>query len=75
MIRFPFRNLFYHFLIKLRWKRWLFPFLCSVPYVASILWLIGRGQFWIANILLAPLLMTFLLALITFVLAKLEFRR
>ncbi len=32
--------------IRLRLSRWLAPALCTVPYLASILWLLGKGQLW-----------------------------
>jgi len=61
--------------IRSRWRRWLVPLLCALPYLASLLWLLLRQQAWIAQIMLAPLLMTALLALLSFGLARLEFRR
>lgn len=64
-----------HLWIRSRWRRWLLPFLCSVPYLGSVVWLLLRGQAWIAQIMLAPLLMTGLLALLSLVLARWEFRR
>lgn len=64
-----------HIVIRSRWTKWLIPLLCSLPYIISLFWLVSRGQLWIAQIMLAPLVM--LLAVITLglVLAKLEFRR
>jgi hypothetical protein len=64
-----------HALIRSRWKRWLVPTLCALPYVASIAWLVLLGEGWIAQVLLAPLLMAVLLALLTLWLARQEFRR
>ena len=64
-----------HLWIRSRWRRWLLPALCSLPYVASILWLVARQQLWIAQVMLAPLLMGALLAGLTVLLAHLEFRR
>ena len=75
MISFPFINKLHHLLIRSRWRIWLFPAVCSVPYLSSIVWLVSIDQLWIAQILLAPLLMTFLLAILTLLLARLEFRR
>lgn len=75
MINFPFSNKLHHLLIRSRWRRWLFPVACAVPYISSIIWLVSIDQLWIAQILLAPLVMTFLLAILTFLLARLEFRR
>ena len=74
MINFPAANRLLNLIIRTRWKRWIFPFLCSIPYFASIIWLISKQQLWIAQILLAPILMTLMLVGITFLLAKLEFR-
>ena len=37
--------------IRLRLSRWLAPALCAVPYLASILWLLGKGQVWIAGVM------------------------
>jgi predicted PurR-regulated permease PerM len=45
-----------------------------VPYGASILWLLLLGQAWIAQVLLAPLLMAVLLGALTWWLAQREFR-
>ena len=46
-----------HWLIRSRWKRWLFPVLCAIPYLGSLLWLMGLQQGWIAQVMLTPLLM------------------
>jgi len=64
-----------HLLIRSRWRRWLLPLLCSLPYLASLLWLLLIGEAWIAQVLLAPLVMAGLLALLSFWLARQEFRR
>ena len=64
-----------HGLIRSRWKRWLFPMVCSIPYLVSLLWLVCLQQGWIAQVMLAPLLMMALLALLTWTLARLEFRQ
>ena len=64
-----------HVLIRSRWQRWLFPLLCSLPYGASLLWLLLRGQVWVVQIMLTPLLMVAILALLTWRLSELEFRR
>ena len=63
-----------HLLIRSRWRRWLLPLLCSLPYLASLLWLLLIGEAWIAQVLLAPLVMAGLLALLSFWLARQEFR-
>ena len=62
-------------LISSRYKKWSLPLLFSLPYLFSLVWLSLKGLFWIVQIMLAPVLMTLLLCLLTFVLAKLEFRR
>ena len=64
-----------HFLIRSRWRRWLVPLMCAVPYLASLAWLVSRQQAWIAQIMLAPLVMTGLLAVLSLTLARFEFRR
>lgn len=63
-----------HGLIRSRWRRWLLPLFCALPYLASILWLLALGEAWIAQVLLAPLLMAALLALLSLWLARQEFR-
>ena len=63
-----------HRLILLQWRRWLVPFLCSIPYSCSILWLIS-GLAWVAGVLLAPLVMGTVLIGLTFWLERLEYRR
>ena len=63
-----------HLLIASRWKRWLFPTICIIPYLMILVWLLTRGLIWVSQILLAPLLMGAILALLTFWLAKAEFR-
>ena len=62
-----------HWLIRSRWRRWLLPLLCLLPYCVSILWLLNRGQPWIAQLMLAPLLMAAVLAALTLELARREF--
>lgn len=63
-----------HWLIRTRWRRWLLPAVCAIPYAASMLWLVSRNQFWIAQILLTPLLMVLILGLLSLWLANKEFR-
>lgn len=63
-----------HLLIASRWQRWLFPTICVVPYVGILVWLLTRGLIWVAQVLLAPLLMGAVLAVMTLFLAKAEFR-
>ena len=63
-----------HALIRSRWKRWLGPTLCALPYSASLIWLLQRGQIWVVQIMLAPLLMMLIIGLLTWSLARLEFR-
>ena len=57
-----------------RWQKWLFPCICCIPYLASLIWLLMRGLFWVAQVLLAPLLMGAVLAGLTLWLARQEFR-
>ena len=61
-----------HLWIRSRWQRWLFPLVCALPYGLSLIWLLQRGQPWIAQVLLAPLLMGVAIALLTLVLARCE---
>lgn len=63
-----------HLVITSRWQRWLFPALCCLPYVACLVWLLAKGLVWIAQVMLAPLLMAAILAGLTFWLAQLEYR-
>ena len=70
----PWRKL-RHVLIRSRWRRWLLPLLCSLPYLASLLWLLLINEAWIAQVLLAPLVMAGALAVLSFWLARQEFRR
>ncbi|MCT0250839.1 hypothetical protein [Synechococcus sp. CS-197] len=70
----PWRRL-RHGLIRSRWRRWFLPSLCALPYVASIVWLLLLGEGWIAQVLLAPLLMGSLLGLLSLWLAREEFHR
>ncbi len=63
-----------HALIRSRWRRWLLPLLCCLPYLASLLWLLWAGEAWIAQVLLAPLFMAGALAALSFWLARQEFR-
>jgi len=62
-----------HLLIRTRFSRWLAPLLCAVPYLGSILWLLSKGQLWIAGVMLTPALMLVLLIGLTWLLARLEF--
>tara|TARA_Y100001968_G_C19316988_1_gene697252 strand:+ start:387 stop:539 length:153 start_codon:yes stop_codon:yes gene_type:complete len=45
-----------------------------LPYFFSILWLIQSELIWVAQIMLAPLGMGILLAIMTYLLAVVEFR-
>ena len=69
----PFTAKFRHWLITSRWQRWLFPACCAVPYLAILFWLLSSGLVWIAQVLLAPLVMGGVLAGMTFWLARQEF--
>ena len=64
-----------HRLILSRWRRWSLPLLCSLPYLASVLWLLLIGEAWIAQVLLAPIVMAGILATLSLWLARQEFRR
>ena len=46
--------------------------MCALPYGLSLIWLLQRGQPWIAQVLLASLLMGVAIALLTLVLARCE---
>ena len=63
-----------HVVITSRWQRWLFPACCAVPYVGILCWLLSRGLIWVAQVLLAPLVMGGVLAGMTLWLARQEFR-
>lgn len=63
-----------HWVITSRWQRWLFPACCAVPYLAILIWLLSLGLVWIAQVLLAPLVMGAVLAAMTLWLARQEFR-
>ncbi|MCP9775641.1 hypothetical protein [Cyanobium sp. WAJ14-Wanaka] len=63
-----------HRLILSRWQRWWFPSLCLLPYLLCLAWMLSKGLYWVAQVLLAPLLMGALMALLTFWLAEQEFR-
>ena len=70
----PWRR-FRHALIRSRWRRWLLPLLCSLPYLGSLVWLLLIGEAWIAQVLLAPIVMAGVLAVLSLWLARQEFRR
>ena len=53
----PFTSKLRHWLIVSRWQRWLFPVCCAVPYLGILFWLLSRGLIWVAQVLLAPLVM------------------
>ena len=57
MMKFPFPVRLRHWFIISRWQKWLFPVVCCIPYLAIRAWLLMRGLFWLAQVLLAPLLM------------------
>ena len=63
-----------HVWILSRWRRWLVPVLCMIPYLGSIIWLLSKQLLWVAQLLLAPLVMGGILGLLTLFLAKTEFR-
>ena len=74
MKRFPVTTRLRHWFIISRWQRWLFPVICCVPYLGILAWVLSRGLFWVAQVLMAPLLMGAVLAALTVWLARQEFR-
>ena len=62
-----------HYWIRLQLRRWLVPALCTLPYLGALLWLIGRSMIWLAQIMLAPILMAAILWTMTWLLASKEF--
>ena len=69
--RWPF---WHHQLIRLQWRRWLVPTLLMLPYGACLIWLQHQGLIWLVQIMLAPLVMGLVVGLITWMLARLEYR-
>ena len=73
MTRLPLSTRFRHLLIlalaALAVSRDLYLSICCYSYI-----LLTKGLFWVAQVLLAPLLMGAVLALLTLFLAKAEFR-
>ena len=74
MIHLSLRTRLRHLLITSRWQRWLFPVICIAPYMSILVWLLSRGLIWVAQVLLAPLVMGAVLALLTVGLARAEFK-
>ena len=74
MMKFPLAVRLRHWFIISRWQKWLFPVVCCIPYLAILVWLLMRGLIWIAQVLLAPLVMGAVLAGLTLWLARQEFR-
>ena len=74
MIHLSLRTRLRHLLITSRWQRWLFPVICIAPYMTILVWLLSRGLIWVAQVLLAPLVMGAVLALLTVGLARAEFK-
>ena len=64
----------HHQLIRSQWRRWLLPTLLMLPYAASLIWLQQQGLVWLVQIMLAPLVMGLVIGLMTWLLARLEFR-
>ena len=64
-----------HWIITSRWQRWLFPLICLVPYVLILFWILSKGLIWVAQVLLAPVVMGVVLGAMTYLLAQAEFRR
>lgn len=65
----------HHLLIRLQWRRWLLPALCALPYGLSLLWLSAQGLVWLVQIMLTPVLMAMGVGILTWCLARLEFRQ
>ena len=61
-------------LVRSRWRHWIFPFFCCLPYLFSLIWLWSLGQLWIVQIMFAPLFMFCALAGLTLFLAFFEVR-
>lgn len=74
-MRRPFLQIVSHLAIRSQWKHWIFPLFCMIPYLLALLWLVSRNQFWIAQVMLAPLVMMFAVISMALLLAKIEFRR
>jgi hypothetical protein len=74
MYQLPIQARLRHWLIRSQWRRWWFPGFCALPYLASLMWLVVRQQLWIAQVMMAPLLMGLALSLLTLWLARQEFR-
>ena len=64
----------HHQLIRLQWRRWLVPTLLMLPYLASLIWLQHQGLVWLVQIMMAPLVMGLVIGMMTWLLARLEFR-
>ena len=73
-MKFPLFVRLRHWFIVSRWQKWLFPAVCCVPYLVILVWLLMRGLIWVAQVLLAPLLMATILGGLTLWLARQEFR-
>lgn len=63
-----------HHWIRLRIRHWIAPAACALPYLLSMLWLLAKGQGWMAALMLSPVLMMALLGWLTWLLARIEFR-
>ena len=62
-----------HAWIRSQWKRWFLPTICALPYCLSLIWLVERGEIWIAQVLLAPIVMGCAIAFMTLWLARCEY--
>ena len=72
-MKIPTRSRFRRFVVRSKWQKWLFPLICILPYLLIIFWLISLNLFWIAQIMLAPLIMGIAIAILTFRLALAEY--
>ena len=64
-----------HLWIRLQLLHWILPTLCALPYLLCLGWMLERGMVWLAQIMLAPLFMAAMIGLLTWWLARLEFRQ
>ena len=73
-MKFPLFVRLRHWFIVSRWQKWLFPAICCIPYLVILSWVMMSGLFWVAQVLIAPLLMGAVLGGLTLWLARQEFR-
>ena len=59
--------------IRLRWRKWVGPVICAIPYFGSIVWLFHFSQAWIAITMLIPAVLIIIIGVLTWSLARIEF--